>query len=122
MARVPDRVRTLVIARDKHACVRCSQPVKVPHLQHRCARGMGGSRSQWHNSPAYLITLCHRCHLYWVERHRLDAQLHGWTIRHGIIDPATTACHWHGEWVLLGHDGSVSPASNDPPAHDPGGR
>jgi hypothetical protein len=69
---------------------------------------MGGSRSKWHNSPANLITLCHRCHLYHVERRRLDAQLHGWAIRHGIQDPSSIPVLWHGQWVLLDHDGGYA--------------
>lgn len=68
---------------------------------------MGGSTHPWHNSPANLITLCHRCHLEHVELEREQARRNGWAMPQGILDPATVPVMWHGAWVLLDHDGGV---------------
>lgn len=57
---VSERTRADVLARDQHKCQRCGKYVAFGDysLQHRRARGMGGSKRLDTNLPANLITLC----------------------------------------------------------------
>ncbi len=93
------KTRQAVLRRDEGACVRCGktvynthaeQPVAVYSLQHRRARGMGGSRDPLTNSPENLITLCGtgvtECH-GWVESNREEAREMGYSISQ-YDDPA----------------------------------
>ena len=54
------KVRKLVLERDAYCCVRCGQWVKNrPYsLQHRDARGMGGTSDPEINSAVNLLTCC----------------------------------------------------------------
>lgn len=88
--RVPPATRTQVYVRDKHRCVRCGSSTPIT-LQHRTARGMGGSRLPAANASANLITLCGSgttgCH-GWVENHPTEALELGYRVRRGD-DPTT---------------------------------
>ncbi len=79
----------LVLERDQDACARCGAGIHGDRgwdwsIHHRCARGMGGSRSVvWMNRAANLVTLCGSgttgCH-GWVENHRALAYEQGWLV------------------------------------------
>jgi len=55
MARIPDRVRALIYARDGGYCPHCGETEAIG-LQHRVGKGMGGSKLL--DVPANLITFC----------------------------------------------------------------
>lgn len=62
MSGVPVDVRAEVVGRDQSRCVNCAIHVDVGSgwysLQHRRARGMGGSRAEDTNRPANLAVMC----------------------------------------------------------------
>lgn len=72
------KVRQLVLDRDGNACVACGTSVygRPYSLQHRKARGMGGTSDPAANSPVNLVTLCGSattpgsCHLRCEKRDR----------------------------------------------------
>ncbi|MBG6089959.1 HNH endonuclease [Actinomadura viridis] len=111
---IPRRIRTLVMERDGCVCFCCGAPLTgQPHsLQHRRARGMGGSTDPLIHSPANLLLLggsgitgCHGR----VEQRASADNLAGYWLRFGQ-DPATTpVLHWKLGLVLLDHDGAVTP-------------
>lgn len=69
---VDPKVRRLVAERDGYLCVNCSR-VAVD-IQHRCARGMGGTDDPAVNSPVNLLLLCRHCHRAAESR---DIAMHG---------------------------------------------
>lgn len=92
-------VRKTVYRRDEGCCVRCGKYVYDVHgehgvtvfsIQHRKARGMGGSKDPLINSPENLILLCGsgttECH-GWVESNREEARAQGYAISQ-YEDPA----------------------------------
>ena len=104
-------VRGLVWERDGGACAWCGCPVREGEhsLQHRRARGMGGTRRADANSPANLVLVCGSgttlCH-GWVEAHPGEAERRGFRLRQWA-DPVEVPVLWAGGvWVRLGHDGS----------------
>lgn len=113
-------VRRLVLERDGHRCVRCGTPCGPGRggvgysLQHRLPRGDGGTRDPLVNGAANLVVLCgHATHpdgCHWLaEHHRTWAVGCGYLIRHGRgTVPARHRVWWHGRWVLLADDGSVT--------------
>jgi hypothetical protein len=110
----PDRAtRGLVLERDDYSCFCCGRPVigKDHSLQHRDARGMGGSSDPTVNSPANLITLLGsattECHGR-VERFLRDDNVKGYWLKSGQKPEETPVLHWRLGPVLLGHDGSVT--------------
>lgn len=85
----PDRATVdAVLERDGFQCVRCGGALHGERgrdwsVQHRRARGRGGSRRPDINSPQNLIVLCGSaagCN-GWVESKRLKAREGGWAIR-----------------------------------------
>lgn len=113
----PDRgTRELVLERDDYRCASCSIPIlgKPYSLQHRNARGMGGTSNPAANSPANLITLCGSatspggCHLLCEQR---DREMHalGFWLENGQDPAATPVLHAVHGWVLLSPDGEVWP-------------
>jgi hypothetical protein len=106
-------VRDVVLARDGHACVCCGRDISAGmySLQHRRARGAGGSAREDTNRPANLVTLCGHatspdgCHAR-VESQPTWAHVRGYRVDQGR-DPAAAPLWWHGELVLLAHDGTV---------------
>jgi len=115
-------MRHLVIARDLCRCVRCGISVCDPEtftpwhqfsLQHRRARGAGGSKNPLTNSPVNLIVLCGtgttECH-GWVESHRIKAQHLGFAVAQWQDPELIPVQHWlHGPafltaggWVPIG--------------------
>ena len=102
--------RAEVIVRDEGRCVRGGDPIQGFDfsVQHRVARGMGGSRHA--ARPSALILLCGSattgCH-GWVESHPAEAREQGYRVPAGT-DPATWPVLWHGEeWRVLTDDGWV---------------
>jgi hypothetical protein len=77
-----------VLARDGFQCVRCGGALhgergEAWSVQHRRARGRGGSRRPDINQPQNLIALCGSatgCN-GWVESERVAAREGGWAIR-----------------------------------------
>ena len=86
----PRKVRALVLKRDSYACAGCGKGIKDrPYsLQHRQARGMGGTSREDVNSPVNLVVLCGSatspggCHLACEQRdpvmHERGLWLHSW--------------------------------------------
>lgn len=102
--------RVLVWERDGGACAWCGGPVwEGDHsLQHRRARGMGGTRRLDANSPANLVLVCGsattKCH-HDIESHPQEAARRGFRLRQGE-DPARVPVLYAGRvWVVLGHEG-----------------
>lgn len=100
----------LVWQRDQGRCVRCGRPaVGEWSIQHRRARGMGGTRRPDANSAANLVVLCGSattgCH-GWVESHPTEAARWGYRVAQNQ-DPAQVAVWWHGRWVGLTEDGRI---------------
>lgn len=106
-------VRRLVLSRDQGCCVRCGRQVYDPDgdvlygmysLQHRRARGMGGTRSRVSDSPANLVTLCGSgttgCH-GWVESHRAEARLYGWAVSRWQDPTVVPMLHAFLGWVFV---------------------
>lgn len=92
MSAVNPAVRRQVATRDEGRCIACGtavvdpdtmQPYATWSIQHRTARGMGGTRNPAINAPANLLVLCgdgvSGCHGY-VEHHRTWAQDHGFAV------------------------------------------
>lgn len=115
------KVRRQILDRDDCACAICGVLVVDPtnycllqaySLQHRRARGMGGSRDKATATAANGVTLCGHatsqsgCHAM-VETHPQWALSRGYRVPQGI-DPATVPL-WHKAfgWVLLTATGGV---------------
>lgn len=113
MTRIPDRVRKLVMERDRYSCVVCGQTVinRPGSIQHRRPRGSGGSRKADTNSPQNLIVLCGTgttgCH-GWAESNRTEAFDAGWLV-HAWENPAEVPVALSGIGVVYLHpDGSTA--------------
>ncbi len=95
-----------ILERDGHCCVRCGgacwgERGLAYSLQHRRARGMGGTERPDTNMPQNGILLCGSgsgdsgCHS-WAESHRGEARAHGWAIRQDqdpLLVPVTHYLH-----------------------------
>jgi 5-methylcytosine-specific restriction protein A len=101
--------RRSVLERDG-SCIRCDVAEPLT-LQHRRARGMGGTRRPESNQPAALIVLCGSgttgCH-GWTEAHPDQARALGYRVGQ-LENPADVPVLWHGVRVLLDDDGRVAP-------------
>lgn len=112
MSGVPADVRAEVIGRDQSRCVACGDYVNTSSgrysLQHRRARGMGGSRAADTNRPANLILMCGSattdCHGA-VEQAPTWASKMGYRVDQGV-DPTTVPVFiiWLARKVLLTDD------------------
>lgn len=106
------QVRAAILDRAGGQCERCGRSLD-PYfysLQHRRARGMGGSRRRDTNSPVNLVALCGSattpggCH-QWVEAHPDYAIVDGWRVPQGIDPVGSPVRTWQG-WKLLDADGT----------------
>ena len=99
--------------RDGYRCARCgryagSGPMSI---QHRRARGMGGTRQPNTNSPSNLILLCgdgvRGCHGH-IEQNRAEARKMGYNIPQFVANPETIPVqYWDGRTYLLKDDGGM---------------
>ncbi len=103
-------MRQLVLERDGYRCARCGRSIHAGgySLQHRKARGMGGTKDPGINSPANLVTLCgdgvRGCHGL-IEANRELGRQEGFTVRQ-TQDPSTIpVSYWDGTYYL-NNDGS----------------
>lgn len=115
----PDRnTRHLVAERDDWRCFCCGTPVldRPSNLQHRDARGMGGTSDPLTNSPANLITLLGTpttlCHGR-VEKRLAGDNAAGYWLKNGQVPAETPVWHWRFGWVLLDHDGGMTLVEGD---------
>jgi hypothetical protein len=105
--------RSLVVARDRGRCVACGR--ETAQLQHRRARGMGGTADPAANQPANLVLLCGSattgCHGRAEDRRDPWGERQGYVIRHGAGVPAAadTPLWWHGQAVVLDDAGGWKP-------------
>ena len=90
------KTRKLVLARDDYACVCCHVPIwSLPFdLQHRDARGMGGTSNPLANSPINLITLLRRCHRRVESRQNPDDNTKSYWLRMGQDPALTPVTYW----------------------------
>lgn len=111
----PDRTtRDLVLERDDYTCACCGRSVLYgPYsLQHRVARGMGGTSDPAINRPSNLITLCGSatspggCHLAAEQRDGALLGLGFW-LRRGDDPAARPVAHAVHGWVFLDDEGGV---------------
>ena len=90
------KVRKLVLTRDGYRCVACGVSIigRLYSLQHRDARGMGGTSDPAANSPVNLVVLCGwrdtpgSCHKRAEDRDP-EMNARGYWLRNGE-DPALT--------------------------------
>lgn len=115
------KVRRLIFDRDDCSCALCGRLVVNPidytpliaySLQHRLARGSGGTSRRLVGLASNGVTMCGHatspdgCHAY-VESHPDEARRLGYRVNHPT-DPATVPL-WHTAfgWVLLTAAGGV---------------
>lgn len=88
--------RQTIYARAGRCCERCGRYAYGGSIQHRKARGMGGSRDPRKSAVSNGVLLCGTattpdgCHT-WAEdrRHRAQAEADGWVIAQAGPDPAS---------------------------------
>jgi hypothetical protein len=110
--------RELVKQRDDWTCACCGNPIVGSNfsLQHRLARGGGGTSDPAINSPANLILLCGSattgCHGLAESR---DAAMHrlGFWLKHGQEPAKVRVAHAVHGWVRLLDNGDFEPAVGD---------
>lgn len=139
MSSVSARVRALVVERDEGRCVRCGvqlfddgRPVRQYSLQHRRARGMGGSKAGDTNGPQNLILVCGHatgggwgvqgsgCH-HLMESRNSAGWERGWWIKQGENPLEIPVSTWRGR-VWLDADGGwrhVTDEGREPTATNP---
>ncbi len=114
----PDKTVIQIAQRDGWACFRCGGACHGRRgvdwsVQHRRARGMGGSRRPDVNEPQNLILLCGSatspggCHLRVEKRHPDDTGM-GWSIKQSEDPLYVPALHWQYGLIFLSADGSFS--------------
>lgn len=112
-------VRDLVYARDGMACTLCGSTYPLT-LQHRRARGMGGTLRPETNSPAALVVLCGSgttgCHGL-IEAQPDLARARGYRVGQ-YVDPADVPILWHGSWRFLTAEGRAVPIGATCPIPD----
>lgn len=109
------RTRRAVIDRDHGLCQWCGELVSVDDysLQHRRARGMGGSRSTVTNSAANGVVVhgsgTTGCHGY-IESHPVEAAERGFRVRQSDDPRMVPLIDWRGHAWWLTVDGRREPA------------
>lgn len=111
-----DAVVLQVAQRDEWSCVRCGGACHGRRgvdwsVQHRRARGMGGTRRSDANEPQNLILLCGSattgCH-GWVESNRQAALSNGWAVKSNSDPMQAPVLHWQRGLIFLRTDSSWS--------------
>ncbi|UVK62568.1 HNH endonuclease [Arthrobacter phage TaylorSipht] len=109
-------VRRQVIARDLSKCQWCGRHVRTESgwysLQHRRARGMGGSRDAATNQAGNLVLVCGtgttECHGE-IEGNPAQAIARGFRIAAGATPSRVPIVDWTGrEWILNDDGGKTS--------------
>lgn len=124
----PEIVRRTILDRDHETCQMCGTKIVFGawlgySLQHRSARGSGGSRSALVNGPANGLTLCGSattgCHGKVEGDHTGLAEAKGMAVA-SWADPATVPVHTYRGWFLLDERGAAHPTAAPPTgnAHD----
>lgn len=102
-----------VLERDGRCCVRCGGALwgvrgRDYSIQHRRARGAGGSRREDTNQPQNLLSTCGSatsgCHGL-MERLRNEAREMGWAIRQSDDPLQIPVQHWQYGLIFLWADG-----------------
>ena len=103
------KTRKLVLTRDDYACVCCHTPVfSLPFdLQHRDARGMGGTSNPLANSPVNLITMLRRCHNRVESRRFPEDNTRGYWLRMGQDPAEVPVTYWNGRRAWLTTTGGL---------------
>lgn len=116
----PAHVRSAIWTRDAGCCSLCARPITGAYsIQHRRARGMGGSRDPLTKTAANGVLLCGTAtsgdHSY-VEQHPSWATWAGYRVPQGA-DPSLVPI-WTARygWVLLNEDATYTEV--DDPAPD----
>ena len=106
----PPRVRRLVYARFEGRCALDGDWINPADLviQHRRARGAGGSRDPITSSPPNGVALHPLCHEH-IEAHPAEALRDGFRVRQGQHPRDWPIRLWTGQWVLLTDDGGWRP-------------
>ncbi|GIH07362.1 hypothetical protein Rhe02_54290 [Rhizocola hellebori] len=105
-----------ILERDGHACGRCGGALYGERgfdysIQHRRARGAGGTQQPDTNAPQNGLALCGSgagdagCHSH-VESHREEAREHGWAIRQDEDPLRVPVTHFLHGVVFLYSNGS----------------
>lgn len=108
------KTRRAVIDRDRGICQWCGDTVQVDYysLQHRRARGMGGSKDPVSSSPANGVVMCGTgttgCHGY-VEAHPAEAIERGFRVPQGRNPALVPLVDWRGASWWLTPDGRREP-------------
>lgn len=113
-------VRRQVIGRDLSKCQWCGRHVRTESgwysLQHRRARGMGGSRRQDTDRAGNLVLVCGtgttECH-GWIEAHPAEASARGFRIAAGADPARVPIVDYAGHSWHLTDDGRKEPAPPD---------
>lgn len=114
-AEASPETRALCLARAGYRCEYCHGSLDGVHgysLQHRKARGMGGSRDRSLGLPPNLLVLCGSGttgHHGWVEGHPAQAYDLGLALRTGWDPEQTPYRDQLGAWRLLLIGGSALP-------------
>ena len=107
--------------RDEWRCFRCGTPCDGRRgvdwsVQHRRARGMGGTRRPDTNEPQSLILLCGSattgCH-GWVESNRTAALSNGWAVKSNSNPLQVPVLHWQRGLIFLTADGGYPSAGEE---------
>lgn len=103
--RVPARLRETVLRRDGHCCQRCGISLygRDYSLQHRDARGMGGSKTK--HTMANLVALCGSattgCHGH-VEAQPIESDRLGWSMPNGATPEEWPVLRYGASWEQPG--------------------
>lgn len=110
MSAFTPKTRELVLARDAHTCQWCGRHCYPGDysLQHRRARGMGGSKNPLARSAGNAVTMCGSgttgCHGY-AEQHRTESASRGFTVAQWQNPHDIPIRDFNGTWWLLREDG-----------------
>ena len=103
---IPEESRAFVYTRDFFRCVRCGQQPRARQWHHRRSRSV---RDDHTHESCNGVLLCVTCHT-WVHQHPFEARGKGWIVSRDSVPCETPVYAEQHGWVLLDHEGGVSPA------------